>query len=468
VKDAGWMIERLRRAELFLDHRGPGSQSLSAASIDSRGIEAGQLFFALPGERTDGHRFAAEALDRGAGAVLSEPERFTELAARHPDRDLFLVRDVLDALQILAAARVGEVDPWILGVTGSNGKTGTKNYCAAALATLGKTVASPGNLNNLIGLPLAFFDLPGEAEYLVAEMGCSGYGEIARLCELFPPEGGVVTNIGEAHLEQLHDRKGVLKAKSELADALPPSGILIVNGDDDYAFSMSVVTAALAVRAYGFGERSDLRLEDLGREGAGRRLRLDGRELHLRSPLRHSILQAGAAWLIGRSLGADLEALAEALEAVRPERNRGGLYRLGAWILLDDSYNANPDSLRAALEWLLDFPCRGRRWAVLGDMLELGEGGARAHEEFGRGIAERGGLELLCLGALCAGMATAAREMGLARARHFDDHAALASALLERLAPGDIILVKGSRGMEMEKVIEALESATGLSREAVQ
>jgi len=464
-----WASSILRDAELYLTEKGPRVDRLGAASIDSRRTGGGDTFFALPGERTDGHRFAAEALERGAAlALLSDEEVFADLSRRYPRKKLILVSDVLDSLQILAAARVGEAAPWTLGITGSNGKTGTKNYCAAALSVVGKTVASRGNLNNLIGLPLCLFDLSLDTQFLVNEMGCSGFGEIARLAELFEPAGGVITNVGEAHLEQLRDRAGVARAKRELAEALPPEGLLLVCGDDRYAAAMPAVSPARAVRAFGFGERNDLRLEDLGPEGGGRLMRLDGRKLRLRSPMRHSILQAGAAWLAGRFHGADPEALAASLEAVEPEGNRSALYRLGEWTVMDDSYNANPDSLRAALDWLADYPAAGRRWALLGDMLEMGESGPMAHAEFGKKLAEAGTISLMSYGTLSAEMTKAAREKGLASAEHFEEHEALASALIERLRPGDVILVKGSRGLEMERVIGALERLSGQIREAVR
>jgi len=356
-----------------------------------------------------------------------------------------------------------------VGVTGSNGKTGTKNFCAAALSVLGPTQASRGNLNNLIGLPLCTLGIPRETRHLVAEMGCSSFGEITRLAELFKPEAGVITNIGDAHLEVLGDRDGVARAKGELASALPEDGLLLLWGEDPYADALAAMAHPL-VRAltYGSGDGNTLKLEDLGPEGAGRRMRVEGVDLRLPSPMRHAILQAGAAWLLAREYGAEPGPLAEALESARPEGDRGALYRLGDWILMDDSYNANPDSLRAALKWLAETPCEGRRWALLGDMLELGPRAEDIHRRLGRELAAGEGIGLMTRGPLSAAMAETAREAGLEIALDFDDQAELATALLERLGAGDVILVKGSRGMEMEKVIEELERATGLSREAVK
>ncbi len=442
---------------------GESGTTLGRACIDSRTVQPGEIFFALKGEQTDGHRFARKALEAGAGAVvLSEPALAEELAVSFSDRLVLLADDVLAALQHLASTWVAKTGAKVVGITGSNGKTGTKNFCAAALSVLGKTEASRGNLNNLIGLPLSTLGIPEDTRFLAAEMGCSSFGEIAGLAELFRPEIGIVTNVGDAHLEILGDREGVARAKGELPAALPEDGLFLVCGDDAFAPVLAARTRARTLR-YGFGDRNDLILEDLGPEGPSRRCRIESRELRLASPMRHAILQAGAAWLLARELGADPAALGDALELARPEGNRSALYRLGGWTLMDDSYNANPDSLRAALAWLKEFPTEGRRWALLGDMLELGEKEIEVHRALGNEIAQMGGLGLKTYGPLAGELSRAA---GAAQA-NFDDHGKLAADLLSRLGEGDVILVKGSRGMEMEKVISALERATGLSREAM-
>jgi UDP-N-acetylmuramyl pentapeptide synthase len=300
-------------------------------------------------------------------------------------------------------------------------------------------------------------------------MGCSSFGEIARLAELFKPRAGVITNIGDAHLELLGDRNGVARAKGELAAALPKDGLLLLWGEDPYAGTLAKFGDPLTqVRTFGFGDGNLLKLEDLGPDGAGRRMRVEGKELRLPSPMHHAILQAGAAWLLAREYGAEVQDLAEALEAAQPEGNRSSLYRIGDWIFMDDSYNANPDSLRAALRWLAETPCEGRRWALLGDMLEMGPGGENVHREMGREVAQMGGIGLMTLGPLAAAMTEGGETAGLEIAQKFENHTSLATALLEKLGKGDVILVKGSRGMEMEKIIEIMENATGLSRKAIR
>ncbi|MBC8366564.1 UDP-N-acetylmuramoyl-tripeptide--D-alanyl-D-alanine ligase [bacterium] len=459
-----WMIHTLEGCGLLNNWKGAGDPERLRACIDTRALEKGDCFFALAGEQADGHHFARKALEQGASAVLlSQEDYFKELSGEFPQALILNVDDVLVSLQELASAWVGEMQAKLVGVTGSNGKTGTKIFCAAALSVLGATEASRGNLNNLIGLPMSTLGLPMETEFLVAEMGCSSFGEIARLAELFQPEAGIITNIGEAHLEVLGDKDGVAKAKGELAAALPKDGLLLLWEEDPYVSTLtSFCHPRTKVRTFGFSDASDLQLEDLGPMGPGRRMHVEGYELTLASPMRHSILQAGAAWLLAREYGAEPADLVEALSAARPEGNRSSLYQLGAWTVMDDSYNANPDSLRAALNWLSEYPAQGKRWAILGDMLEMGPRGPEVHLEIGREVAAMGNIEMMNYGSMAGAMAE------LAGHRSFANHEDLASVLLTELAEGDLLLVKGSRGMAMEKVIEALESATGNSREALR
>ncbi len=459
-----WMIQTLEEHGRLVNWKGSGDPKQLHACIDSRALKPGDSFFALPGEQTDGHHFARKALEQGAGAVLLSQEKlFEELSGQFAEALLIQVDDVLLSLQELASAWVDGMQAKVVGITGSNGKTGTKNFCAAALSAIGATEASRGNLNNLIGLPMSTLGLPMKTEYLVAEMGCSSFGEIARLAELFEPEAGIITNIGDAHLEILGDRDGVARAKGELAAALPADGLLLLWEEDPYFSTLTeFCNPRTKVRTFGFSDGSDLVLEDLGPAGPGRRMRVEGHELTLASPMRHSILQAGAAWLLASEYRAKPEALAEALSAARPEGNRSSLYKLGAWTIMDDSYNANPDSLRAALEWLSQYPAQGKRWAILGDMLEMGPSGPEVHLAIGREVMALGNIEMMNYGPMAGAMAD------LAGHGSFANHEELATALLSRLGEGDLLLVKGSRGMAMEKVIEALERATGNIREALR
>ena len=466
--ELAWMREVLS-AKGQLAHYRRGKHGITGASQDSRVIQWGELFVALPGAQADGHAFAAAALDAGAGgALISDPALFGELSATHPDAALFLVPDPLAALQELAGAWIREVDPAVIAITGSNGKTGTKDLTSALLSTLGRSFASAGNYNNLIGLPMSVLRLPRGSDYAVLEMGCSGFGEIARLCEIFQPTIGVVTNIGAAHLEQLGDLDGVARAKGELPAALPAGGLCVLPAEDPYTPALQERCDGCRIHTFGLGEQCTLRVEDLGPSGPGaRRVRVDGIRFEFPRPARHHLLALAAAWTVARDLGGIPDHLAAAAAACRPPGNRGTLYRLGPWRILDDSYNANPASLRAALEWLAEMPGEGRRWAILGDMLELGEQGPALHAECGRAAAASGIHALWACGPLSSSMVEAAGEAGLADTRHFEDPESLAEALAPRLRDGDWLLVKGSRGMAMERVLKALEQKLGEQREVL-
>ncbi len=468
--DASWIEQRLRDTNGLRRAR-LGARPIRGARQDSRSIQPGELFVALSGDHSDGHRHAATALAAGAsGALVTEDGCFDELAVSHPEASLYLVDAALPALQALARDWVAEIAPAVVAVTGSNGKTGTKDLCRALLATAGPTHASDGNFNNLIGLPMTLLNTPPDTRFLVLEMGCSSQGEIAKLCRLFPPRVGIITNIGHAHLEELGDLDGVARAKGELAEALPKNGLLILNGEEPYAGRLAARCRA-RVRRFGPSDEMDLTLVDLGPEGlSGRRLLLGDREILLPSPWAHAGWALAAAWLAAAELGADPAAMAGVAAGVDVfrEHNRGGVFRIGPYTLVDDSYNANPDSLRAALSWLAKapLPSSARRWAVLGDMLELGGQGAAMHREMGRAAALLDIDGLLACGPLCAELVAGAREAGLA-AEHFTDAEALAAALPAKLTEGDLLLVKGSRGMSMENVIAALAKSTGASRERV-
>ena len=463
---AKWMEKVLGRSGQLRRAR-VDERFFAGASQDSRRLRPGDLFVALQGENADGASYAPAALDAGAAGVLLADERvFTELAESR-DSALFLVDDPLLALQTLASVHLGEVGPRVVAITGSNGKTSTKDICRSLLSGGGVCFASEGNFNNLIGLPMSLLSLKEDADFAVLEMGCSGFGEIARLCELFPPEIGIVTNIAAAHLEQLGDLDGVARAKGELPAALPQDGLLLLPHEEPYAENLAARGDA-ASRSFGFVKQADVRIEDLGgTSGGGRRFRIEEREGTLPLPTRYALLGLAAAWGVGRHLGIGREALLVAAETVEAAGNRGQLYRLGEWFVMDDSYNANPDSLRAALNWLAEQELGGRRWAVLGDMLELGPDGAARHRELGAEAAELGLDGLWALGPLSAELVEGAREAGLATARHFDSRQDLADALLAELLPGDLILLKGSRGMAMEEVGELLAASRGLERKAL-
>jgi UDP-N-acetylmuramoyl-tripeptide--D-alanyl-D-alanine ligase len=456
VINPAWIEETLAASRQLLDsHR--GSAGVSGASIDSRSIRGGEIFFALPGDNTDGHRFLDAAGKAGASAlVLEEEEPFKRLSESADGFSLFRVRDCLSALQELASQRVRDCHVRVLAITGSNGKTGTKDLLAALLGSHGKTYASKGNLNNQIGLPLTLLSMPEDADYVVAEMGCSGFGEIRKLSDLFPPFAGIVTNIGEAHLEELGDLDGVFRAKSELPESLPVEGLFVTSGDEDYARALKESSPARTVFA-GRGEENHYQIEDLGLiDPVQRRFRIEGLEGQLAAPSAHTLLNLSLAWALARELGAEAEAMLESLKSFQGEENRSTLLRLGSHLLMNDSYNANPSSLRVALDWLSQ-PSEGKCWAVLGDLLELGDDAAGIHGALGEEIAGRKIDGLLALGPLSAVMVQQASKAGLDHSYHFEDHGSLVEKLSALLGSGDRILLKGSRGMAMERLLPLLE-----------
>ena len=430
------------------------------AVIDSRALAPGDLFLALPGARTDGHEFVAAAAAAGAaGAVVSRP-----VDAPLPQ---ILVDDVERALALAGAAwRLG-FGGTVIGVAGSNGKTTTKEMLGAILAQAGPCLATRGNLNNHLGVPLTLLRLRGGERYAVIEIGANRGGEVAALAALARPHIGLVTNAGAEHLEGFGDLEGAARAEGELVAALDSPGVAVINHDDAFAPLWRGMTRA-RVLAFGLGEGADIRARELeldaGPQGFRTRFTLvsAGGTVPVALALagRHNVSNALGAAAAALAAGATLAQVAAGLATIRPVAGRLQFRALpgGAW-LIDDSYNANPSSARAALEVLAELP--GRRWLVLGDMAELGEHAPASHRELGT-LARTLGVERLCsFGPLAA---LAAESFG-AGAERYEDIDALARALGGAL-PGEVrLLVKGSRFNRLERLVTALTGA-GAARQA--
>jgi len=425
-------------------------------STDSRAALDGALFVALRGERFDGHAFVAQA--RAAGAVAALVSTFVD-----DDLPQLKVADTFAGLQQMAALWRARFDIPVVAVTGSNGKTTTKQMLSAMFAGRGPVLATAGNLNNHIGVPLTLLKLRGEHRTAVIEMGANHAGEIALLASLAKPGIGIVTQAGDAHLEGFGSRDGVARAKGELFASLGKGGIAVINADDDYAPLWTTLAGDASIIRFGCAETADVRAMHVEPQaGAGTRFTLvtpQGRaELSLPMPGRHNVMNALGAAACGVALG-----LEPAQIAIGLSRSEGAGGRL-SWKttqhgarLLDDSYNANPGSLRAGLDLLAELP--GRRWLVLGNMAELGDHAAQLHAEAGA-AAKRLGIErLFAVGALAA---ESARAFG-AGGEHFDDTEQLAAALAPQLDRTVTLLVKGSRSARMERVVAALtgEPSTG-------
>ena len=433
--------------------------SFTGCSIDSRTVASGEIFVPLPGSRADGHAFVASAL--AAGAAASFVGRGVDLGpdAARAKKPLIEVDDPLDALQSLGRHCRERSGIETVGVTGSNGKTTTKEMIAAVLGTSRRVHKNVGNLNNHIGVPLTLTKLTPAHEALVMEMGMSARGEIRFLASLARPGVGVLTNAGAAHLEQLGSIEEVALAKSELAEAIPADGLLVLNADDRLLWPMNR-SRPVPVRSYALeNPEADLRPTDLRvvASGGTRFTLADGTTVNLSLLGTHNVRNALAAILVGDRFGVSRADAARALEGLRPARRRLELHTTTAGVsVLDDAYNANPASMREALGLLGTMEARGARRAVLGDMLELGPDSERLHEEAGRSVPADASLYVA--GAFAAAFERGARAAGVpaSRIRRFDDVDAMARAVAKDAESGDLVLVKGSRGMRLERVVEAL------------
>jgi UDP-N-acetylmuramoyl-tripeptide--D-alanyl-D-alanine ligase len=435
--------------------------AFSACAIDSRSLLGGELFVPLPGTRADGHQFVAAALSGGASGSLIQSSRAMDPAWRAPGKPLIAVADPLAALQALGAHCRERAGVPVVAVTGSNGKTTTKEMIAAVLTTSRPVHRNRGNLNNHIGVPLTLTWLRPEHQSLVIELGMSAPGEIRALAALARPQVGVLTNAAAAHLEQLKTVDAVALAKSELAEALPADGLLLVNADDERLWRLNRARP-LAVRGYALDNpEAHLRPVRLRVTAAGgTEFALpDGTEVRLALLGRHNARNALAAILVGDQFGVPRPRAAAALSALRPERHR--LERIVAQgvTILDDAYNANPASMGEALALLGAIETAGERRAVLADMLELGGESEALHEEVGRRVPTSAWLYVA--GTFAAALARGALAAGVSpgRVRRFESVPDMAAAVRADARAGDLILVKGSRGMRLERVVEALAPA---------
>ena len=449
------IMERLSDVARRLGAERLGDDAAFARVVtDTRQIRAGDLFVALKGERFDGHDFVVQAKALGAvGAIVSHV--VADGGAQ------IVVADTLLALQAYATSWRQDFRLPVVAVTGSSGKTTTKQILAAVFAARGPVLATEGNLNNHIGVPLTLLRLRAEHRTAIIEMGANHGGEIALLAQLARPDVGIVTQAGDAHLEGFGSRDGVAHAKGEMYSALH-GGVAVINADDVYALLWRGLARDASRLSFGFSEQADVRASDVvgvpeqAPEAMAFTLSTPAgtQRVHLPLPGQHNVANALAAAAAGIALGLSVEEIAAGLGRVAPVAGRLAWSRTreGAR-LLDDSYNANPTSLRAALALLAGLP--GERRLVLGEMRELGADAAALHEEAGRAARALGIERLYTLGALAR---HAADGFGT-RAQAFDQLEPLIEALREDLGPGVTVLVKGSRGARMERVISSLTGA---------
>ncbi len=439
-----------------------------SVTIDSRTAGAGDCFFAIIGERLDGHDFVDQALAAGAGIVVVErPIQTTEPAGA--DTAIIRVDDTTAALQALAGWLRQRLNPTVVAITGSLGKTTTKELAAELLGTRYSVHATPGNLNNHWGLPLTLLGLEARHEVMVAELAMSRAGEIGALSRLADPSIGVITNVAPAHMENFADLDAVATAKGELARELPAAGTLIVNADDPRTDAMPELLAPHVTRVvrFGCGTSADVRATDLAAGPSGGwtlNLHIDSasRSIDLRLAGAPGVSCFLAAAATAHALEISIDEIAAAAATLEPLPNRGAIRLTGGITLMDESYNASPLAVNAALETLASLATTGRRIAVLGDMLEMGDWTDRVHREAGKKAAEIDVDLLVAVGAGAGLMAEGARATGMARQgiHAFDTAAEAASWLAPRLRDGDTVLVKGSRAVHLERVVHAVTTAT--------
>jgi UDP-N-acetylmuramoyl-tripeptide--D-alanyl-D-alanine ligase len=447
-------------------------QLVRRLSWDSRAVQPGTLFFALPGEKVDGNDFIADAFARGAAVVIAsrqvnEAERH---AAQHHHATLLYAPDGLMALQRLASWYRETLVATVVGITGSTGKTSTKALVSAVLEKGFLTVSSLGNRNNEIGLPATVLSASPSTEVLIVEMAMRGFGQIEELCQVARPRVGIVTNIGPVHLELLGSKENVARAKAELICELPDRrGIAILNGDDPYTpFIREVARTAerdIHVVIFGLGAHNDIRASHIDYDTEGRPsfdLMLPGgipRRVALPLAGRHSVYNALAAAAAGVSLNMDADLIVSALEHAHPAPMRQVRHQLeNGTLLIDDTYNANPDSMRSALEVLARLDPARLHIAVLGDMGELGDGEAALHEEVGAVVGQTGVDVLVTVGPLASNIAQGARATGMDESCiiNCEDIDEALKALAGYRAQAPIILAKASRFMGFERIVDAL------------
>jgi len=451
---------------------GAGAESVTVTGVctDSRSVRPGSLFVPIVGPRFDGHRFVEESIAGGAAAALWQADRGRPPAGL----PIIVVDDTLRALQRLAAAYRSSLGAKIIGVTGSNGKTTTKDMVHAVLSMTMRAEKTQGNLNNHIGLPLTLLSVTENADAAVLEMGMSARGEISELSRIAAPDIVIVTNVGEAHLETLGSRLEIARAKLEILDGVKEGAVLVYNGDEPLLDQVleekrqaDKLPPRLSIIRFGEGERNaagrpnDVYPVSVRMDGLATRfvLNASGREYVLPLPGRHHALNAAAAVAAARALGVKEEAVSAGLASLKPSGMRVEPVHIpGVGLVLNDAYNASPTSVKAALRLLEDMPGRGRKIAVLGDMLELGAEEARLHGEIGKMLTPRTADYVLTYGPLAKHIAEAAApnyERGCVR--WYADKAELARDLSRMAGPDDVILVKASRGMSMEDVVNGLK-----------
>src|ERR1700682_830282 len=432
---------------------GDGNVSVDKISTDSRTLKRGELFVALRGENFDGHKFVEAAVKTGAAGAIVDlgwkgkvPDNFTVIR----------VEDTLQAYQTVAANYRKSLPLRVLAITGSNGKTSTKDFAAAVLGRRFRVTKTQGNFNNHVGLPRTMLEATSQDEVAVWEIGMNHPGEVAALAKIAAPDAALITNIGTAHIEFMGSREAIAAEKGALAAAIGPQGSIILNADDPFSKNIAARTHAKVI--FAGTTAGTIRAGEITQSAHGSDFTiLEGAHrcrAQLPVPGLHMVQNAMLAVAAGRLFGLSLEEAAAGLVAAPLAKARLQIRQINRVQFIDDSYNANPDSMKAALRTLVELDADGKRIAVLGEMRELGKESARGHREVGETAAELGVDQLIAIGGMGATIAEAARQAGLARTAAVGSISEAAEMLTEITAPGDLVLIKGSRAARTERVLE--------------
>ncbi len=438
---------------------GMEDKTVTSVSTDTRTITDGAVFVALKGENSDGHRYINAAMQNGALCAVAE--KGADIAEDIP---VILVENTSQALLDLAGAYRREMRIPVVAITGSVGKTSTRGMIASVLSQKYTTLATEGNFNNEIGVPLTLFRLRKEHEIAVVEMGMNHFGELSRITAAAKPDTAVITNVGEAHIENLGSREGILKAKLEVLEGLPDDGTVILNGDNDMLLSVS---GTLDFETLYFGienTRCDLVAKDIRTYSDGSKFVFEAEGVEYKAeinvPGAHHIYNALAAILVGMKYNVPMKDIINGIKEFMPVGMRQAIVKLDKYTLIKDCYNANPTSMRSGLEVLFLREETGRKIAILGDMLELGTISGSAHLELGKTVPSYKADCLITVGTRAELIAEGAKAVGMAEncVFSFENNAQLCEQLPEILKDGDVILLKASRSMKLEEIAEFLEN----------
>ena len=434
--------------------QGDGQSSVERISTDSRTIKKGELFVALRGENFDGHKFVEAAAKAGAAGAIVDLNWKGKVPAKFA---IIRAQDTLIAYQNIAANYRKSLPLKVLAITGSNGKTSTKDFAASVLGRKFRVTKTQGNFNNHVGLPRTILEATSQDEVAVWEIGMNHPGEVAPLAKIAAPDAAIITNVGVAHIEFMGTREAIAKEKGALAEAVGANGTVILNADDSFSKDIAGRTSARVI--FAGTKEGTIHAIDIQQSADGSEFTiLEGAHqcrAQLPVPGLHMVQNALLAIAAGRAFGLSLEEAAAGLASAPLTKARLQIKEINGVQFLDDSYNANPDSMKAALQTLVELDSDGKRIAVLGEMRELGQETQRGHEEVGEAAAAFGIDQLIGIGEMGAVISRAAEKAGLEKSQAVGSTSEAAELLLEIAAPGDLILIKGSRLARTEDVIEA-------------